>query len=117
MLDKKQFPWEQEGFAEFRAWIAANPIAGSSPACSFPEAIEEATATEILVSQEPDRRSACEVGFSVSSPHPVRLRYQDPKKSGSHRVGWQGHSLDLFDVYAGPRALREALSREVLIVD
>jgi hypothetical protein len=25
-LDKKQFPWEQEGFAEFRAWIAANRI-------------------------------------------------------------------------------------------
>src|ERR1700691_1952356 len=68
MLDKKQFPWEQEGFAELRAWIAANPIAGSSPACSSPEAIDEATATEILVSREPDRRSACEVGFSVSSP-------------------------------------------------
>jgi hypothetical protein len=54
-------------FAEFRARIAANPIAGSSPAHSFPEAIEEATSTEILVSREPDRRSACEVGFSTTS--------------------------------------------------
>jgi hypothetical protein len=54
-------------FAEFRARIAANPISGSSPAHSFPEAIEEATSTEILFSREPDRRSACEVGFSTTS--------------------------------------------------